>query len=195
MKITKRELLLIIAAFFIIVGAVFFNYFYRPLQNKIKQLRTEIEYTDNQITLLQAKISNIERLEQHGQAEIEKFKVASKKFLQNWDDPALLEYLDQVLGKKIVRKSLLFNGSTSEGDYYTGDFILHINTDYDNYIKLINRLEEAELYNKIIACSLDGFQRDNRKENNMKSINISIQLRFYALSNEIGYAENKNIIH
>lgn len=175
MKLSKRELILLILVFVIAAGALYYTRFYTPIKDDIKVLQDESDDLMIKINNLNMQKNRIPDLKNELSTLQNEFSELTSDFLLGWDEPLLLVYLENMIGDNAIKKKSTFYLSEPEAYYSSGTIDLELVTNYPNLKGIIKELEEAPYYNKIQAIDV----KKQSGEDNKGDLAVTISTVFY----------------
>jgi hypothetical protein len=193
MKLTKREIILLVIV--LVLGSTFLyaKYVYSPLDKDIKKLKDEYEQLveeEAKVKLLDEKIKILkdELLEIENSS-----KEAYEGMLDIWDQAANLVYMEKVT--KNLCDKVVINSYTpvDVGNLRSADVNLDIVTNYDNLQKILKNLEEGQHYCTIENISMDVKSRDSEDWPPLE-LNVNLTVRFYVKGQDTDYPDNYNFM-
>lgn len=189
MKLTKREIILLVIV--LVLGSTFLyaKYVYSPLDKDIKKLKDEYEQLveeEAKVKLLDEKIKILkdELLEIENSSN-----EAYEGMLDIWDQAANLVYMEKVT--KNLCDKVVINSYTpvDVGNLRSADINLNIVTNYDNLQKILKNLEEGQHYCTIENISMDVRSRDSEDWPPLE-LNVNLTVRFYVKGQDTDYPDN-----
>lgn len=193
MKLTKREIILLVIV--LVLGSTFLyaKYVYSPLDKDIKKLKDEYEQLveeEAKVKLLDEKIKILkdELLEIENSSN-----EAYEGMLDIWDQAANLVYMEKVT--KNLCDKVVINSYTpvDVGNLRSADVNLNIVTNYDNLQKILKNLEEGQHYCTIENISMDVRSRDSEDWPPLE-LNVNLTVRFYVKGQDTDYPDNYNFM-
>lgn len=193
MKLTKREIILLVIV--LVLGSTFLyaKYVYSPLDKDIKKLKDEYEQLveeEAKVKLLDEKIKILkdELLEIENSSN-----EAYEGMLDIWDQAANLVYMEKVT--KNLCDKVVINSYTpvDVGNLRSADVNLDIVTNYDNLQKILKNLEEGQHYCTIENISMDVRSRDSEDWPPLE-LNVNLTVRFYVKGQDTDYPDNYNFM-
>lgn len=193
MKLTKREIILLVIV--LVLGSTFLyaKYVYSPLDKDIKKLKDEYEQLveeEAKVKLLDEKIKILkdELLEIENSSN-----EAYEGMLDIWDQAANLVYMEKVT--KNLCDKVVINSYTpvDVGNLRSADVNLDIVTNYDNLQKILKNLEEGQHYCTIENISMDVKSRDSEDWPPLE-LNVNLTVRFYVKGQDTDYPDNYNFM-
>lgn len=193
MKLTKREIILLVIV--LVLGSTFLyaKYVYSPLDKDIKKLKDEYEQLveeEAKVKLLDEKIKILkdELLEIENSSN-----EAYEGMLDIWDQAANLVYMEKVT--KNLCDKVVINSYTpvDVGNLRSADINLDIVTNYDNLQKILKNLEEGQHYCTIENISMDVKSRDSEDWPPLE-LNVNLTVRFYVKGQDTDYPDNYNFM-
>lgn len=193
MKLTKREIILLVIV--LVLGSTFLyaKYVYSPLDKDIKKLKDEYEQLveeEAKVKLLDEKIKILkdELLEIENSSN-----EAYEGMLDIWDQAANLVYMEKVT--KNLCDKVVINSYTpvDVGNLRSADVNLNIVTNYDNLQKILKNLEEGQHYCTIENISMDVKSRDSEDWPPLE-LNVNLTVRFYVKGQDTDYPDNYNFM-
>ena len=193
MKLTKREIILLVIV--LVLGSTFLyaKYVYSPLDKDIKKLKDEYEQLveeEAKVKLLDEKIKILkdELLEIENSSN-----EAYEGMLDIWDQAANLVYMEKVT--KNLCDKVVINSYTpvDVGNLRSADINLNIVTNYDNLQKILKNLEEGQHYCTIENISMDVRSRDSEDWPPLE-LNVNLTVRFYVKGQDTDYPDNYNFM-
>lgn len=193
MKLTKREIILLVIV--LVLGSTFLyaKYVYSPLDKDIKKLKDEYEQLveeEAKVKLLDEKIKILkdELLEIENSSN-----EAYEGMLDIWDQAANLVYMEKVT--KNLCDKVVINSYTpvDVGNLRSADINLDIVTNYDNLQKILKNLEEGQHYCTIENISMDVRSRDSEDWPPLE-LNVNLTVRFYVKGQDTDYPDNYNFM-
>lgn len=193
MKLTKREIILLVIVLVLGSTFLFVKYVYSPLDKDIKKLKDEYEQLveeEAKVKLLDEKIKILkdELLEIENSS-----KEAYEGMLDIWDQAANLVYMEKVT--KNLCDKVVINSYTpvDVGNLRSADVNLNIVTNYDNLQKILKNLEEGQHYCTIENISMDVKSRDSEDWPPLE-LNVNLTVRFYVKGQDTDYPDNYNFM-
>ncbi|CUH93140.1 GspMb/PilO family protein [Herbinix luporum] len=189
MKLTKREIILLVIVLVLGSTFLFVKYVYSPLDKDIKKLKDEYEQLveeEAKVKLLDEKIKILkdELLEIENSSN-----EAYEGMLDIWDQAANLVYMEKVT--KNLCDKVVINSYTpvDVGNLRSADVNLDIVTNYDNLQKILKNLEEGQHYCTIENISMDVRSRDSEDWPPLE-LNVNLTVRFYVKGQDTDYPDN-----
>jgi len=188
MKLTKRELILLIVVLIAGISFLFFNYVYTPLNNDVKELEEQYNLLledEEKAKNLSIKIKALEK----ELIEIEEStEGVYDGMVELWDQAEILVYIEDLMEDLCDRFTINSYTPVDVVSIRSADIDLSIETNYENLHKILDRLEDGEYYCSIesinIASSLSDGEPDNTEP---MDLSVSFTIRFYAKGQSSDY--------
>lgn len=181
MKLTNREKILLPSALLIIAAALFLNFVYLPLSKEVSALKTQALDNDLRIDEEQAKESKIKSLKEKLTTVQKDFEVKHEDFLQVWDQPELISFVEDTISPFCVKKSIDFFDAVSVDAIRAGEINLVFKSDYNSLRKILQKFEEAKYYSTITTMDITGSDTtDPGLSESDQLLQVSLNIRFYA---------------
>ncbi|HOB20765.1 MAG TPA: hypothetical protein PK830_01900 [Candidatus Atribacteria bacterium] len=176
MKLSKRELGLLVLLLVFAVGALYYTQFYTPMSKQLTDLASKSQNLTIQITDAKSRISKIPDVESQINELENEFDNLKEKFLDGWDEPVLMVYLEDLIGDLAEKTTIYFDRNSPDKLYNSGTIRISLNTSYQNFKSVISKLENGLLYNVPSSVSLDY------SDDSDKSLKADLILKFYTLN-------------
>lgn len=176
MRLSKRELSLLVLMLILAVGALYYTQFYTPMNKQLTDLASRSQNLSIQITDVKSKINNISDIESKINELDHEFNSLKEKFLDGWDEPVLMVYLEDLIGDSAVKSQVDFDRNAPDELYNSGTIKLSLNTNYHSFKSIISKLENGLLYNVPSSVYLDYL---NDEEDGLRA---EVFLSFYTLN-------------
>lgn len=176
MKLSKRELALLIIMLVIAAGALYYTQFYTPVSNEIADLKQKADSLAIQVMDAKTKSSKIPEIEAQLETLEQEFVDLTRNFLTGWDEPVLLVHLEDLIGDMAEKTSISLSTGKAEDYFSDGMLDLTLNTDYNSLKAIINALETSNYFNKPIAINISSSGEGT------DALNVSLSLRFFTLN-------------
>ncbi|HZK34731.1 MAG TPA: hypothetical protein VFD33_05415 [Bacillota bacterium] len=174
MKLSRRELFLLISVLVIAAGALYYTQFFTPIKEDISTLQDESDELMVQINNLKMQNNRIPALKEDLSTLEQDFEELTTSFLKGWDEPLLLVYLENMIGNTAVKDRTMFYLSDPREYYSSGTIDLELTTDYHSLKDIIVELENAPYYNKIQFI-------EARRRSSYEDLEVTISAVFYTL--------------
>ena len=183
MKLTRREKILLPSVLIIILSAMFINFLYLPLNQKIQELSTQSNELTSQILDAQTKQLEIESLKQQLEDGSNKIKTDYTDIPGIWDQAELLVIIENLMKQLSDQKSIDFYDVTNTNILQTGEITVAFDTNYKDFQTILKKLEASEYFNTVSGFSIKkivsayGENADSKND-----LEASMDIRFYASS-------------
>jgi len=141
MKLSKRELGLLVLLLVFAVGALYYTQFYTPMSKQLTDLASKSQNLTIQITDAKSRISKIPDVESQINELENEFDNLKEKFLDGWDEPVLMVYLEDLIGDLAEKTTIYFDRNSPDKLYNSGTIRISLNTSYQNFKSVISKLE------------------------------------------------------
>ena len=155
MKIQRREIVTLMFGLLVILGLLYYTYFYQPFIKEQKEFAADIAEKTTELTLAQNQQSQLSSI----QGEIDELSLllsdSVSDIMVSEDNVLLLVYLEEVLEGASVNKNISFDSTAVSLDYCSLQRVsLSFQTDYDSLKIILNELENAKYRNSISSLAL-----------------------------------------
>lgn len=152
----KRELFTLMFGLFIIIGLLYYTYFYQPFLTDLKQFDIDIITKTSEVSLAQTQEAQLSSI----QKEIDDLSVlfddSVSDIMLSQDNITLLVYLEEILKDTSVSNTVSFDSAPIVLDYYNLQRVsVSFNTDYDSLKLILDELENSIYRNTIAMMSLE----------------------------------------
>lgn len=190
MRLTKRELILLIIVLVAGISFLFVNYVYIPLKDDIEELDEEYNLLledEDKARNLSIKIENLKK----ELVEIEESTVGVfDGMIEIWDQAEILVYLEGILEDLCDRYSLSSYTPVDVVSIRSADIGLNIDTNYNNLQKILARFEDGDYYCSIENISMTSNLIDGEADRLIPmDISVDLTIRFYAKGQSSDYPE------
>ena len=158
-KLTTKEIVLLVVLIFIVSGALYYNYFFRPYQEKMIELDVNIS-TDNQRLLTlqnqqQSLIRDTEKLNNELAGVQEEFY----DIPEGIDEPFMLVFVEETLSGIADESIIGFSPEADINEYYqTSQILIEFETTYPNLKIILDSFYNAPFRNRVVE--LEAYYQD-----------------------------------
>lgn len=172
-KFTKREKFLLSVLCLILVGFVYMQLIYTPIQNRIAAAESEKQTLEAELMAVNTKVERIESMERELESLVAQGKVSYMGSYNN--SKAELKMLNDIL-RTTSDYSISFSNATRDGNQVRRNFSLQFTTPNYNAAKVVLK----ELTQGEFRCML-GNVHCSSKDNNVRSgqVTINVMATFY----------------
>ena len=117
-KLTTKEIVLLIALVFIVSGALYYNYFFKPYQLKIFELDANLSTNTQRYMTLQNEQQSIIRDTEKLQNELAGVDADFQSIPVGIDEPYMLVFIEDALNGTAEDSTISFSTETSVNEYY-----------------------------------------------------------------------------
>jgi hypothetical protein len=154
-KLTTKEIVLLVALIFIVSGALYYNYFFSPYQEKMIDLEAEIKTNNQRLLTLnneqQSIIIDTEKL----QNELAGIQDDLNNIPTGIDEPMMLVFIEETLTGLAAESSVVFSPETVQNEYYqTSEIKLTFMSTYPNLKTILDGFENAPFRNRIVNINM-----------------------------------------
>lgn len=161
-KLTTKEIVLLIALVFIVSGALYYNYFYRPYQDKMLDLSTEINTNNQRLLTLQNEQQSIIRDTEKLNNELAGVEEEFYNIPVGIDEPYMLVFIEESLSGLAESSTIRFSSETSLNEYFqTSQILLSFDTTYPNLKVILDSFHSAPFRNRIVYLSSAFKEEEN----------------------------------
>ncbi len=175
-KITLREKIILVAAFLLIAVILFENLFRVPLKESMDKLQKDIAKREEIIAGLETQQKGYNSITLDLQRSIKDYNAAVDLFPSGWDDSLMLNYLEEIIGDDLIKRSLSFNGLQAGEGYVVGTYNVSVFGHFEDIIDLLYALEDAKYYNTVTSVYLPIYTYDNDE------VDAQFTVNFYAIT-------------
>ena len=155
MKISKKEIIWIVAFIFVVTGIVYWAYYLSPAIDEMEQIELSINQKQIKILSMQNAIGQIDTIKNEIavlEAEIEK---QSEDIPKGVSLPLQLVEMTNVFNGKCSDLVISFEQSTATyDDYQKNSAHLSFQTSYEQLLAILNEFEELGMANQIVKMNL-----------------------------------------
>lgn len=191
MKLSKREINLLVVVFVIFASVLIYNYVYTPQRQKTIAIKQEIAQLNTEIDELNQKKEFIDKFKIEIKNIEEKIANDHKDFPDTWDNAEILYFIEDIIEELAIKKvtSLSDPVLDAESDNFVIDGIvgLDLTTDYKDIKELLLKLEEAKYFNEVTNFSMTKDDKtlsqnpeDEDEEDTEDTYSVSMNLSFYS---------------
>lgn len=181
MKLTKRELILLIIVLVAGVGFLFVNYVYIPLDNDVEELDEQYSLLledEKKVKDLSIKIKALEK----ELMEIEESTIGVfDGMVEIWDQAEILVYLENIMEDLCYKYDINSYTPVDVVSIRSADINFSIETTYTNLKKILERLEDGKYYCSIEDIDITNKMTDGEPDSlEVMEITVDFTIRFYA---------------
>lgn len=199
MKLTKREIILLIFALFIIAGALYYNCFLLPQLKEIELFQKEAASQNDKLLFLKMQAQEIVKLRKkitQLEAELEE---RCLDIPVGFDQPSVVVYLEDMLKPLGEKSSLAFQDIEDKGIYNIAKVKVTLKANYAEFLRILEELEKAPYRNQIeslkVASSLSGQTITDAPSVQQFEINAELDLGFYFLPGTVDAEKTYPFMH
>ncbi|MBQ7636944.1 MAG: hypothetical protein IJS80_06515 [Lachnospiraceae bacterium] len=175
-KITSREKFIMILAVLLIAVLLFEHLFLSPLKEETVTLKEDIQKREEILMDLAGQQMGYDSITKDLNRSIEEYKKTIGQFPAKWDDSMMLKYIEDIIGDRVVKESLTFNGLTKKDNYYVGTYSVNVKGHFDDFMELLFSFSNAKYFNTISAVNVPKYSYENEE------VTASFTINFYVLS-------------
>ena len=190
---------MLFGALIVAISAIFVTYVYLPLKKDVTTLQNQS--TDLTIQIDDGK--NKEKLINELKIEIAKLEeeIIAKQdnILKIWDQPELLNFIENTIGKLGEKKQISFFDAVDVAAIRSGDIEIMVDTNYDDLQKLFKKIETAKYLSTVQSFTISkndkaagtGNEKDDKEKEKEKEkdLKVTMVLRFYSQNQTAEYPE------
>lgn len=153
-KLTTKEIVLLIALVFIVSGALYYNYFYRPFQDKMLDLDTQINTNNQRLLTLQNEQQSIVRDTEKLNNELLGVQDNLEDIPVGIDEPLMLVFIEETLSGLATESSYRFTPEIIQNEYFqTSQVAITFKTTYPNLKIILDGFALAPFRNRIVTLN------------------------------------------
>ncbi len=175
MKLTKREQKMLVGTIFIAAAVLFLVYVYFPINKDINSLKIQSSEVSTKIQEAEQRQKSVVDLKKQISALQKEISTQYDDFMEIWDQPAILVYLESTIDKLGLKNSVEFLEPITINEIKSCDISLGLKTNYNNLVKLFKSLEKGKYFN--IVSSIDITDSEDESPNPLE---VNLVLRFYS---------------
>ncbi len=175
-KITAREKIIMIGAVLLIAVLLFEHLFLKPVREETLTLQADIEKRETILRDLEGQQKGYDSITEDLNRSIAEYKKTIGQFPEKWDDSMMLKYIEDIIGDRVIKESLTFNGLEKKDNYYVGSYTVSVKGPFDNFMELLFTFSNAKYYNTISAVNVPKYSYENEE------VTASFTINFYVLS-------------
>jgi hypothetical protein len=188
-KLTTKEIVLLIALVFIVSGALYYNYFYTPYQEKLLDLELQIATSNQRLLTLQNEQQSIIRDTEKLNNELAGVEEEFYNIPQGIDEPDMLVFIEETLQGYANSSIVRFLPDISLNQYYQSSQIsISFLTTYPNLKIILDTFYNAPFRNRIVYVNLEyqepeiflGPQLEEETEEEAEEAEESVEYYLYA---------------
>ncbi len=154
-KLSTKEILLLIALIFIVSGAVYYNYFFRPYQDKMIDLEVNLTTSNQRLLTLQNEQQSIIRDKEKLNNELAGVEEEFFNIPKGIDEPYMLVFIEETFSGIASKPSVRFAPEVSINEYYqTSQILMSYFTTYPDLEIILDSFYNAPFRNRIIYLNV-----------------------------------------
>lgn len=188
MRLTKREGSLLIIVMILGLTFLVVNFVYFPLDEKIEKLEEDYELAKEEELAAKDLSVKTEFLEKDLEKIREESEVLFEGMVKVWDQSENLVYIEGLMDGLCDKYEISSYTPEDVGTIRTCDVGLKLLTNYDNLMRIIDKLEEGETYCTVESINMSVLNRDAEVMSwGLLDINVELIIRFYAKEQSYEY--------
>ena len=150
-KLTTKEIILLIALVFIVSGALYYNYFFRPNQDKMIDLDLQITTDNQRLLTLQNEQQSIIRDTEKLNNELAGVEEEFYNIPVGIDEPYLLVFIEETLSGLAENSVVHFSPEATLNEYFqTSEINISFDTTYPNLEIILDSFYNAPFRNRVV---------------------------------------------
>lgn len=195
MKLSKREIMLLTLALVIMIGALYYNYFYSPIKNDISTLQSEISAQTQQLAVAKAQAMGMEALVKKTEKLSNDLKQQYPEFLNCFEQANILVFLNDLISPYGLKSSITFKDIEEKGISRIAKVHITLSTDYYGLIRILESLEQAVYYNEVESLiissrTFDQSSIDSDNDFTHYTLKVELTLGFIFFTDKIELDES-----
>lgn len=175
MRLTKKEQRLLIGTIFILAAVLFLVYVYFPLNKEINSLKIQSSEISTQIQEAEQRQKLIQELEKQI-ADLQKdMDTKYDDFFKIWDQPEMLVFMEDIIDNLGLKKSVELLEPVESNGVKTGDLSMNLKTNYNDLLKLFNKLEKAKYFSTVFSVNIV-----DSEDESSDPLEVNLILSFYS---------------
>lgn len=154
MKLTKREKIAIVIFLGVLIFALYYRCFYKPLNQEIEAMSIHMEEEKEALPLHKMKAEKIKELKE----DISRLNLEISNALNILppanDQPGLIVHLNNTLGKLAQRKSMEIQQPVAESEFVSVPILISMETSYKELKQILISLEQSSYKNRIESLTV-----------------------------------------
>ncbi len=184
MRLTKRELKLLIGAIYVVAAVLFNIYVYLPLNKEVNNLKIQSSELTEQIQQAEQRQKMVVDLEKQISDLQEEIDTEYEDFLKLWDQPQILVFMESTIGKLGLKKSVDFLEPVDNNGVNICSITMGLKTNNSDLKKLFQNLEKAKYFNTVSSMDITDNEDDSSNP-----LEVSFILNFYSQESTTEYPE------
>lgn len=149
-KLSTKEIVLLIVLIFVVSGAVYYNYFYRPYQDKMTDLEINLTTSNQRLLTLQNEQQSILRDTERLNNELAGVEEEFYNIPNGIDEPYMLVFLEEAMKGSSSARSVRFSPEVTINEYYqTSEILMSFSTTYPELKIILDSLYNAPFRNRV----------------------------------------------
>jgi Tfp pilus assembly protein PilO len=172
MNLTKREKIAIITFLGVLIFALYYRYFYKPLNQEIEAMSTHMEEEKEALPLHKMKGEKIKDLKEDVTRLDSEISNVLNTLPSADDQPGLIVHLNNTLGKLALRKSMEIQEPLNGSEFVSVPILISMETSYRELKQILILLEQSPYKNRIESLTVQASGMESK-------VNVDMLMMFY----------------